>query len=121
MFGKKKETPLYDKDKVVRIVKNLITHRNSVLIEKYLESYDKLVILYRGDQVELHKDTKTITYLDINVSLSKKEYKELHQSFISEVIKRKERLTLEKFDKLERSLDDSPKNPCDDKPEQPIE
>jgi hypothetical protein len=104
MFGKKKEKPLYDKDKVVRIVKNLIIHRNSVLIDKYLESYDKLVIRYKGDQVELHKDTKSITYLNINVSLSKKEYNELNHSFLYEVIKRKEAKTLEKLDKLEHSL-----------------
>lgn len=121
MFGKKKEKPLYDKDKVVRIVKNLIIHRNSVLIDKYLESYDKLVIRYKGDQVELHKDTKSITYLNINVSLSKKEYNELNHSFLDEVIKRKEAKTLEKLDKLEHSLnlDNKQELPLSDKTELP--
>jgi hypothetical protein len=121
MFGKKKEKPLYDKDKVVRIVKNLIIHRNSVLIDKYLESYDKLVIRYKGDQVELHKDTKSITYLNINVSLSKKEYNELNHSFLYEVIKRKEAKTLEKLDKLEHSLnlDNKQELPLSDKTELP--
>jgi hypothetical protein len=121
MSRKEKETPLYDKDKVIRIVKNLITHRNSNLIVKYLEAYDKAVILYKEDQIELHKDNKSITYLDISVSLKRREFKEIYRLFMDEVKKRKEAKTLEKFHKLELSLDDNPKNPCGDKPKYPLD
>jgi hypothetical protein len=106
MRRREKEIQLYDKDKVIRVVKSLIIHRNSVLIEKYLESYDKLVILYRGNQVEMHKDTRSITYLDLIVPLSKKEYKEMYRLFMDEMKKRKVAKTIEKFHKLELSLDD---------------
>jgi hypothetical protein len=69
----------------------------------------------------LHKDTKSITYLNINVSLSKKEYNELNHSFLYEVIKRKEAKTLEKLDKLEHSLnlDNKQELPLSDKTELP--
>lgn len=120
MSRKEKENQLYDEDKVIRIVKNLITHRNSNLIVKYLEAYDKAVILYKEDQIELHKDNKSITYLDITVSLKRKEFKEIFRLFMDEVKKRKEAKTLEKFDKLARSLDDESEHPITDKSEQVI-
>ncbi|MGD0710135.1 MAG: hypothetical protein ABR968_03065 [Bacteroidales bacterium] len=120
MSRKEKENQLYDEDKVIRIVKNLITHRNSNLIVKYLEAYDKVVILYKEDQIELHQDNKSITYLDITVSLKKREFKELYRLFMDEVKKRREAKTLEKFHKLELLLVDSPQNPKVDKPEHPL-
>lgn len=119
MSRKEKENPFYDKDKVIRIVKSLIIHRNSVLIVKYLEAYDKAVILYKEDQVELHKDNKTITYLDLTVALKRREFKEIYRLFMDEVKRRKAEKTLEKFNKLEHSLDDRPENPWGDKPEHP--
>ncbi len=128
MSRKEKEKPLFDKDRVLCIVKSLITHRNSILSLKYLHSHEKAVILYKDNVVELHVgDGRSIKYLDFTVPLSKKEYKELYALFMDEVKKRKEKLMTERFDKLERSLDDSTNNPWgdepkhlpDDKPEQP--
>lgn len=120
MSRKEKENHLYEKDKVIRIVKSLIIHRNSVLSVKYFQSHDKVVIFYKEDAIELHKDTKSITYLDIIIPLSKREYKELYRLFMDEVKKRYEAKTLEKFDKLARSLDDESEQQPDDKPEQSL-
>jgi hypothetical protein len=103
---KKEKEPLFDKNSVIRVVKSLIDNTNSVLVVKYLESYDKLVILYKGDHIEVHKDTKTITYLDATIPLKRKEYNEIYRLFMNEVKRRKEIKTLEKFHKLEDSLDD---------------
>ena len=118
MFGKKKENPLFDKEKIIKIVKSLISHHNSVLSVKYLKSHEKVMILYKDNVIELNKgDEKFIKYLDFKVALSKKEYKELNDLFMDELKVRKEKVMLEKFEKLEQSLnlDNEPESPLADK------
>jgi hypothetical protein len=118
MFGKKKEKPLFDKEKIFRIVNSLITHQSSVLSVKYLHSHEKVVILYKDNVIELNGgEEKFIKYLDFKVTLSKKEYNEMYNRFMDEVKIRKEKLMIEKFEKLEHSLnpDSEQEHPLDDK------
>ncbi len=102
---REKAKPLFDKERVICIVKSLIMHRNSVLSVKYLKSHEKVMILYKDNVIELNGgEEKFIKYLDFNVPLSKREYKDIYKLFMDEVTKRKEKIMIEKFEKLEHSL-----------------
>jgi hypothetical protein len=100
-----KEKVLLEKEKAVALVKNLISHCNSILNIKYLKSHEKVAILYKDHVIELiGGEEKFIKYLEYKVPLSKKEYKEIYHSFMDEVKKRKEDFTLKRFDELEHLL-----------------
>ena len=110
---REKAKPLFDKERVICIVKSLIMHRNSVLSVKNLKSHEKVMILYKDNVIELNGgEEKFIKYLDFNVPLSKREYKDLYKLFMDEVTRRKEKMMIEKFEKLEHSLNlDNDTNP----------
>ena len=101
----KKKQELIDKERIISIVKCLITHINSVLSTKYLHSHEKVAILYKDHVIEINGgEVKSVKYLDNVIPISKKEHKELHNMFMNESKKRKEEIASKKFDDLSKEI-----------------
>ena len=93
---------MIDKEKALRLTKGLIIHNNSVLSTKYFKSHEKVAIIYKEHVIELlGGDSKSIKYMDFNIPLSKKEYKEIYMKFMKEVKERKQNSSLKNFNELE--------------------
>ena len=93
-----------EKEKAIIITRILIDNEESFLDTKYAKSHEKVAVMYKGHVVELvGGESKSIKYLDLKVSLSKKEYKELYIHFMEVAKKRQEENTLKKFNDLENT------------------
>lgn len=97
-----------EKEKALRIAKNLIAHNNSVLNTKYFKSHEKVAIIYKEHVIELlGGEEKTIKYMDFKIPLSRKEYKEMYNLFMKEVMVRRRNATLKNFYNLENLFEQS--------------
>ena len=100
-----KKSLLIEKEKTLQLIKELITHPCSVLNTKYSESHTKVAVIYKNHVIVLTGgEEKSVKYLEINFPLSKNEYKEIFNLFMTEAKKRKNDLTLKKFNELESSM-----------------
>ena len=101
----KKTDSIIEKEKALRIVKNLIANHDSKLDTKYLKSHEKIAIIYKCHCVEIFGgEEKYIKYAGYKIELSKKEFKEIQLMFMTEVEKRAHEKALKKINDLENDL-----------------
>jgi len=93
------------KEKAIQILESLVNNPKAVLSTKYLKSHEKFAILYRDHVIEVHGgEEKYIKYMTINIPLTPKEHKKISRLFLDEVKRRKEDITLKKFDEFEHLI-----------------
>ncbi|NTW31545.1 MAG: hypothetical protein HGB12_02790 [Bacteroidetes bacterium] len=97
---------MIEKDKAIRMTKNLIELKDSVLDAKFSKSHEKIAIGYKEHIIELvGGEEKYIKYLEIKIPVSKSEYKEIYNLFMDEFDKRKGDSALDKFHLLEKTIE----------------
>ncbi|MFA4852070.1 MAG: hypothetical protein WC868_05915 [Bacteroidales bacterium] len=97
---------MIEKEKALRITKNLIEFKESVLDTKYLKSHEKVAVIHKEHVIELiGGENRSLKYLGLDIPLSKSEYKEVYDLFINEIKKRKVNSASEKFHELENFFD----------------
>lgn len=96
-----------EKEKAIAVLRSMIDNPDSCLDTKYSKSHEKVAVIYKDHVIELiGGDHKAIKYLDLKVEISKKEYKELYDHFMEVINKRKEEVTLRKFNELGQDFDE---------------
>jgi len=93
------------KEKAIQILESLVNNPKAILSTKYLKSHEKIAILYKEHVIEVHGgEEKYIKYMTINIPLTPKEHKKVYSLFMEEVKRRKEDITLKKFDEFEQLI-----------------
>ena len=99
MIVKKKKQ---EKEKILNIIKNMISLTNSILDTKYKKSHNKVAVIYKNHVVEIKDEPKIIKYCDNELELSNKEHKKLMKLFDSEFLKKYS--VNDNFDNLENLI-----------------